>query len=186
MSDATITVRAPTGATHYVVEHTRQVAGGEYEYSICWHRVDGDRWHYWRSDNDNEYPGWAPAASRYRKPDEARASLVPVAAGEAPNPYAQWNPADTPNVTCNFGQEPFTVHVGDFTTETTVPVPGLHMSQHDMSVTPVAQAVAVPDGFVMVPVEPTQEMIFAGNSALPNSISTVYRAMLAAAKESAP
>jgi hypothetical protein len=64
------------------------------------------------------------------------------------------------------------------------PAPGLHMSQHDMNVTPIAQAVAVPDGFVMVPVEPTDKMVAAAKAVWPqgNFHREQWRAMLAAAK----
>jgi hypothetical protein len=48
-----------------------------------------------------------------------------------------------------------------------------------------AQPVAVPDGFVMVPVEPTKAMLTAGIAEFcgpRHSIEGAYRAMLAAAK----
>lgn len=48
-----------------------------------------------------------------------------------------------------------------------------------------AQAVAVPEGFVMVPVEPTEAILGAIADAIFDDLPTIdiYRAMLAAAKE---
>lgn len=46
---------------------------------------------------------------------------------------------------------------------------------------PVAQPAAVPDGFVMVPVEPTREMIAAGCAANDGIVSDIYMAMVSQA-----
>ncbi len=56
-----------------------------------------------------------------------------------------------------------------------------------LAAAPSAQKVAVPDGFVMVPVEPTAKMVDAGVKIHPYSsysdVRVIYRNMLAAAKE---
>lgn len=53
---------APEGATHAHVHNCGRVAGGQYCYYITYFKCVDDIWMIYKSDTDNEYPGWGKAS----------------------------------------------------------------------------------------------------------------------------
>lgn len=58
--------KPPQGATHIRISSGYREAGGNYAYRIEFYKQEGGNWLIFKSDTDNEYPGWDSAPYHFK------------------------------------------------------------------------------------------------------------------------